>query len=154
VNRRHPSVIPRGIIRCPGDRFSHEVMAMDERNSQRNALGQFLPGNKGGPGNPAAAAVARNRQALLEAVSVSELREVVRSVLEQALAGDIQAAKLILERCCGRAEPSTTAPTVAIQNVMNSGQGERSGQVLARDIVARITAERAGRLIEVSGDQS
>jgi hypothetical protein len=91
---------------------------------------------------------------LLEAVTIEELREVVRSVLEQALSGDIQAAKLILERCCGRAEPSTTAPTVAIQNVMNSGQGERSGQVLARDIAARITAERAGRLIEVSGDQS
>jgi len=127
---------------------------MDERNSQRNALGQFLPGNKGGPGNPAAAAVARFRQSMLEAVTVEELREVVRSVLEQALAGDIQAAKLILERCCGRAEPSTTAPTVAIQNVVSGGQGERSGQVLARDIAARITAERSRRLIDVSGDQS
>jgi len=122
--------------------------------NERNSLGQFVVGNKGGPGNPAAAAVARFRQSMLEAVTVEELREVVRSVLEQALAGDIQAAKLILERCCGRAEPSTTAPTVAIQNVMNSGQGERSGQVLARDIVARITAERAGRMIEVAGDQS
>ena len=122
--------------------------------NERNSLGQFVVGNKGGPGNPAAAAVARNRQALLEAVTVEELREVVRSVLEQALAGDIQAAKLILERCCGRAEPSTTAPTVAIQNVVSGGQGERSGQTLARNIVARITAERAGRFIEGSGDQS
>jgi hypothetical protein len=125
-----------------------EVVGMDGRN----ALGQFVSGCKPGPGNPHSAAVARNRAVLLEAVSVEELREVVRGLLEQALSGDIAAARLVLERCCGRPEPSTTAaPVVAVQNIVG-GQGEGAGRVLARDIAARIRAERAAVLEHRPGE--
>jgi hypothetical protein len=123
---------------------------MDEH---RDVLGRFVKGCRPGPGNPHSAAIARNRAVLIEAVSVEELREVVRGLLEQALAGDIAAAKLILERCCGKPEPSTTAPTVAIQNVLSAGQGEGAGRGLAMKIAARIQSERAG-LLEVRPDDA
>lgn len=112
----------------------------------RNSLGQFIVGNKGGPGNPAAAAVARNRQALLEAVEPDQLRAVVLKLVEQALAGDVAAARLVLERLCGKPEASTTAPTVAIQNVLSAGQSESAGRGLAMKIAQRIQSERAAVL--------
>jgi hypothetical protein len=120
----------------------------------RNALGQFVAGCKPGPGNPAAAAVARNRQALLEAVSVEELREVVRGLLEQALSGDIAASRLLLDRLVGRPEASSPTPLIAIQNNLPGGQSEGSaGRGLAMKIAQRIQAERAG-LLEVRPDDA
>ena len=114
----------------------------------RNSLGQFVKGNPGGPGNPSAAAVARNRQALLEAVEPAQLRAIVLTLVQQALDGDVAAARLVLDRLCGKLEPSTTtAPVVAVQNIVG-GQGESAGRGLALRIAARIQAERAGGVLE------
>lgn len=70
--------------------------------AERDARGRFLPGNKGGPGNPFAAQVGRLRAALLRAVKPADLREVVTALLEQAKSGNVAAARLVLEYCLGR----------------------------------------------------
>ena len=68
----------------------------------RNPNGQFATGNPGGPGNPHAAQVAALRSALLEAVTPTDIAEVVASLVTQAKAGDIAAAKVLFDRCLGR----------------------------------------------------
>jgi hypothetical protein len=67
----------------------------------RTISGQFASGNKGGPGNPHARRVARLRSALLRAVTPDDLTAVVNALLTQAKAGDVQAAKELLQRLLG-----------------------------------------------------
>jgi hypothetical protein len=69
----------------------------------RDARGRFAAGNAGGPGNPHAAAVAKMRAAMLAAITDDDIREVVRMLVDRAKRGNIQAARELLDRCCGRA---------------------------------------------------
>jgi len=64
--------------------------------------GRFLPGNKASKGNPQAAKVARLRAALLDAVKPSDMAAIIKSLIDKAKDGDIQAAKIILERTLGQ----------------------------------------------------
>jgi hypothetical protein len=72
----------------------------------RGSGGRFAKGNAGGPGNPHARKVAQLRSALLQAVSGRDLKAIVKKLLEQAKGGDVQAAKLVIERCLGPAVPA------------------------------------------------
>ena len=67
----------------------------------RGPRGRFAPGNGFAKGNPHAARVARLRSAALAAVKPSELRAVIRKLLELALAGDVAAAREVLQRTLG-----------------------------------------------------
>jgi len=72
--------------------------------ADRDARGRFLPGHSlPGPGNPLAARVAEYRQAAMDAVTVDEVRGVFRMLCDKALAGDVVAAKVLLDRLFGRA---------------------------------------------------
>ena len=71
----------------------------------RGTNGQFLPGNPGGPGSPHVKKVAALRAAMFKAVHVADLRAVIRKLVELAKAGDVQAAKVVLERLLGPAVP-------------------------------------------------
>lgn len=73
-------------------------------NRDRDDRGRFLPGNRGGPGNPHGGRVARLRSALLGAVSEADVHEVIAALVERAKAGDVQAARLVLERVLGPSE--------------------------------------------------
>ena len=116
--------------------------------NDRNERGQFVIGNRGGPGNPHAASLAKNRAALLAAVSEDDLREILRAMIDAAIAGDVAAAKLVLERVCGRSEQNPSGPSVAVQNILSSSGGGH-GRTLARTIVARI---REARALQEQGD--
>jgi hypothetical protein len=67
----------------------------------RDAHGRFAKGNKGGPGNPYGRKVAALRKALAEAVSEDDLKDVAAALLLQAKAGDLAAAKLLLNYLVG-----------------------------------------------------
>lgn len=69
----------------------------------RDRRGRFATGNRAGRGNPLAGRVQKLRAALVAAVRPQDLREVVAGLLTAAKAGDVQAAKLLLDRCCGPA---------------------------------------------------
>jgi len=68
----------------------------------RDDLGRFLPGNRGGPGNPVARQTAALRSALLAAVGTKDLQAIVRKLIEAAKAGDVAAAREVLDRVLGR----------------------------------------------------
>ncbi len=68
----------------------------------RATTGRFLPGNSGGPGNPHAKRVAALRTAMLEAVSEEDMRDILCKLVELAKAGNVPAAKEVLDRCLGK----------------------------------------------------
>jgi hypothetical protein len=72
-------------------------------NGARDARGQFAPGNRGGPGNPHLRHAAALQRAVREAVTGDELQKVLRKLRDQALEGDTAAARLLIERCIGKA---------------------------------------------------
>ena len=69
----------------------------------RTAKGRFAKGNLGGPGNPHGSQVAKLRAALLDAVSIEDIEAVARTLVAQARAGEIQAARELLNRVMGKA---------------------------------------------------
>ena len=67
-----------------------------------SANGRFQKGNPGGPGNPFAARVMAYRRALMDAVSEEDLQGIARTMVKFAQAGDVAAAKLIIDRTAGK----------------------------------------------------
>ncbi len=86
--------------------------------------GRFLVGNPGGPGNPHAARVAKLRSALLRAVTERELRAVVKALVEQARAGNIAAARELLDRVLGKpVEADLLERLEALEERVAAGRG-------------------------------
>lgn len=69
---------------------------------KRDEKGRFLPGTRGGKGNPFAAQVNRLRSALLNAVSEKDVIEVVHALLDTAKGGDVAASKVLFDRVLGK----------------------------------------------------
>lgn len=65
--------------------------------------GKFAAGNKGGPGNPHAARVAKLRSTLLKATTPARMLLVVNKLLELAEGGDLGAIKELFQRTLGPA---------------------------------------------------
>ena len=70
----------------------------------RDGLGRFAPGNRGGPGNPHASKVAKLRAALLEAVTLDDVRDVLAALVQEAREGNVSAMKLFFDRTLGQPE--------------------------------------------------
>ena len=64
--------------------------------------GRFGIGNHGGPGNPFASQVGKLRSVLLETVTPEDMKAVVVKLVELAKGGDLAAAKIIIDRTCGK----------------------------------------------------
>ena len=74
----------------------------DKGANDRDVHGRFLPGWKGGPGNPHVRRTAQIRELLLQAVSDDDLRKIVKALVEKGKAGDVMAAREVLDRLVGR----------------------------------------------------
>jgi hypothetical protein len=70
--------------------------------SPRDRHGRFTPGNPGGPGRPQSPTT-ELRRALEDAISPEHAAAIIRRLTRLALEGDVPAARLVLERTCGRA---------------------------------------------------
>lgn len=68
----------------------------------RDRSGRFASGNSGGPGNPHARQVAQLRSTMLRAVTAKDLRAITKALVEKAKAGDVMAAREVLDRCFGK----------------------------------------------------
>lgn len=79
---------------------------------QRDSRGQFLPGNKVGQGNPHLRRLAEYRQALNASLTPEKVARIVDRLVKLADKGDVQAAKVLLERALGKAKvaPDATEP--------------------------------------------
>ena len=78
-----------------------DTLPVDEKDD-RSRKGRFTLGNKGGPGNPFARQVAEIRKLLLNTIPGHELAKVLLAMLEKAKAGDVAAAKLVLQYTAGK----------------------------------------------------
>lgn len=71
-------------------------------DSGRRQDGRFCAGNRIGKGNPRAKQIQQLRSAFLTVFTPETMRQVVEKLIEQALEGDIAAAKLLIDRSLGR----------------------------------------------------
>ena len=72
-------------------------------NGRDQSSGRFLPGNRGGPGRPRGLDFRRVVAEQAEAAGVGlegALWAVFQAILRRAKSGDVQAAKLLLDRVC------------------------------------------------------
>ncbi len=74
----------------------------DKYKEYRNPDGTFKKGHPGGPGNPNMLKFQNHRRAIHEAVTPEDTKKVFRRILEEALTGDMVAAKLYLEYVAGK----------------------------------------------------
>jgi len=75
-------------------------------NGGRTARGTFAKGNAGGPGNPHAKRVARLRSALMRAITPGDIKAIVSKLIDMARAGDVAAAREVLQRVFGPPVPA------------------------------------------------
>ena len=68
----------------------------------RDSAGRFTAGNGFGAGNPFARQSARIRSALMLSVTDDDVTAIVRAMIDRAKSGDVNAARLVLERTIGR----------------------------------------------------
>lgn len=69
----------------------------------RAANGRFAPGNQGGPGGDTyAIRCSQLRQALIEAVSVADMKAIAKKLLSLAKRGDLDAIRILFDRLLGR----------------------------------------------------
>jgi hypothetical protein len=75
-------------------------------DSDRNNKGQFNKGNKAAVGhrNPNARKTQELHNALLKNIKPSDIRAIVKKLIDNAKAGDIVAAREVLDRCLGKPE--------------------------------------------------
>jgi hypothetical protein len=81
--------------------------------SDRGKGGRFLPGHSvKSPGNPKARMAHAVAAAIRNAITPDEIVAVARKLYLQALAGDSLAARILLERVCGRPREEAHHPDV------------------------------------------
>jgi hypothetical protein len=74
----------------------------EQNTSGRDARGRFVPGNKGGPGNPFARKVAELRKALVNFVTEDAMKHIAFVLKERAMGGDLAAIKLLFQYILGK----------------------------------------------------
>jgi hypothetical protein len=82
---------------------------MDENatthSTGRDKLGKFVAGNKASAGNKATKPrAARFRTALLRSATVADMEKLARTLLDQAIGGNVQAIRLALAYLAGKPE--------------------------------------------------
>jgi hypothetical protein len=85
-------------------------------SSDRPANGRFTLGNKGGPGNPFARQVAEYRKRIHSAVPGERLTNIVLALVEKAEAGDVAAAKLVLQYTAGKPAEAVDPDRIEIED--------------------------------------
>ena len=78
-------------------------MKPDPSANGRDGAGRFVKGNPGGPGNPLASNAQAFRKAIYEAVTLDEMKDVVRVLFRCARTGQPWAVKELLDRTAGKA---------------------------------------------------
>ena len=108
----------------------------DNGGGRDSATGRFGGGNTFGKGNPHNKKVGQLRSALLDAVTVKDLRAIVKKLVEQAKAGDLACARELFDRIYGR----STQPIVGDVEASTAQTLTPEQQARADEIVRRIDA--------------
>jgi len=116
---------------------------------RRGPRGRFLPGTRGGPGNPHVRWQAERRAALERAVTAEELGAIVARMKAQAIAGDADARRELLNRLLGRPAPVECADALGFKLRPLQTAGDvvaASNELLEALADGRISMETAERL--------
>jgi hypothetical protein len=95
------------------------------------ATGRFAKGWKGGPGNPFGRQVAAYRRAFLEAVGEDGIRQIAAKLHALALAGDVDAAKVVLSYTVGKPDAAASPDRVDLAEWQLLREAPDESQVLA-----------------------
>ncbi len=68
---------------------------------KRDSNGRWLPGTKGGNGNPYSKTINKLRGVLLRAITEKDMKAVVLALIAKAKQGDVSASKVLLDRIFG-----------------------------------------------------
>lgn len=112
-----PNSTPSALEHLPEPKSQPKPPAPERTATDRNKAGQFQPGCKPGPGNPFAKRVATLRKALLDGVGEADLARLGQKLLEQALDGDVAAAKLLLSYTVGKRTEAVDPDRLALDAV-------------------------------------
>ena len=103
----------------------------------RDSRGRFVKGHAGGPGRPPSASVHEHRAALVAAVSPADIQRVARMLVDRALEGDVGAAKLLMERLFGPAQPADVLERIEELEtrftIVQFGEDDRGGGNCAKE---------------------
>jgi hypothetical protein len=100
-------------------------------SGHRDGGGRFVKGCPGGPGNPYVRQVARLKNALYQALTEDDIRAVAHRLRDKALAGDVAAARLLLDYALGKPLPG------ALASALDAEEAER----LSREELGRYSNE-------------
>lgn len=117
-------------------------------NAARGSDGRFAKGNPGGSGNPFNRQVAALRQALLNAVTPTDLEEIVAVLLIKAKSGDLAAIKLLLSYTIGKPGPAVDPDTLDQQEWQLHQQAAVPPQQV-HDLMAAMPAATANLVAQV-----
>jgi len=110
------------------ERFMNESSPLPNGSIGRDERGRFSPGWRGGPGNPLGKRMEELKQAVLESTTPEQVGAVMGKLHEMAMAGDVAASEVWLDRVLGRARQSIELqPTSQI-----SVDGQRALAVVKR----------------------
>jgi hypothetical protein len=127
----------------------------DQSTTGRVANGRFAPGNKFSRGNPFYRRQAALRQALLEEVGEDGLRKLARKLLEQALAGDVAAARTLLAYAVGKPTAAVNPDEADLDEARLIRERPSRGEVvlaLLDSLPAEAVAELMRRVDAAQGD--
>jgi hypothetical protein len=98
----------------------------------RTAAGRFAAGNRLGLGNPYAKRTAQLRGLLLDSVTDNDLRSILSKLVEMAKAGDLTAAREILDRTMGKPKSTVEIEQAALSEVEIDAELDRVLHALAK----------------------
>ena len=120
-------------------------MSGRDKPAKRDRLGRFQPGTAPGPGR--AAHTQEHRAAMREAVTPEDVRSILGTLKDLALAGDINAARLVLDRVLGR--PREAAPDLVLElpDLGNASEVAEAVRLVVRAVGAGHLPATDGKLI-------
>jgi hypothetical protein len=113
----------------------------------RGPDGRFGGGNKFGQGNPHYRRLAQAHSAFLEAVGAEQVKELAAALYRRALAGDVEAAKVVLAYAIGRPLPAVDPDRAALHEFFLLVDGPSKAQVM-RALLQDAPVEEATRLLQ------
>jgi hypothetical protein len=147
-----PEDRPDGRTDTPGEPVVSAVTnnghAPDGKFTAGNGIGhRFEKGNRFGKGNPNARRQHELHQAFLDAIHPDAIPALARRLQAQALSGDLDAAKLLLDRCLGR--PSQM---VALTDADGGSLGINVGAITTVVLSALSGPEHAAARVKIAAD--
>jgi hypothetical protein len=122
----------------------------DGKEGQRNPSGQFAVGNKCGKGNPHARKLSAMRKAFADVVDENRLKQLAESIYHRSLAGDMVAAKLLLNYVVGKPVDSVDPDRLDLEEWKLIQQSPTQGELMA---LVGLTANPAVAADLVANDQ-